>query len=146
MWSGWLLALLPMLSSSAASEGFQWAARPVVVPSGHAAFLSLDLHVPGKVSAFEYAIEVAAPDAPDFELSCEGAEPSLRGRWERDGQQPAREVRVPFRIPLMARTAEEGVHRVVLHTRIRTCNGRACADSRQMQVPVIVHVAPADTE
>jgi len=116
---------------------FRWTAHPVVIPPGHAARLTLDLHVPAGVDEIEYDVDVMGPDGEHFVV---GEPEQARGRWQRAAWGQARAGLLPIHLPMTAPEARAGLHQVVLHARVRTCTGSACAEGKEAKVPVVVHV------
>ena len=117
---------------SMAGEGFQWVARPVVVPPGQTARLTLDLHVPAGVGAVEYEVEVSSADDHLFRV---GPLEVAHGRWDRPDHQVQQGGRLPLHLPMTAVSAPPGVHRVVLHAKVRTCSGKGVRRRPQRRGP-----------
>jgi len=139
VWRVWI-GMVAWVSLAAADDpdgGFRWVAHPVVISAGQTAQLTLDLHVPAGVDEVEYAVEVGGPDGRHFQL---GAPEGRHGRLDRPDHEVHQTGRMPIHLPLIASDVRPGVHRVVLHARVRSCSGRACSDGRKAAVPVVVHV------
>lgn len=133
----WALAAVVSTVAIAGDVAFHWRAHPVVIPPGHTARLTLDLHVPAGVDDIEYDLDVAGPEGDRFVV---GEPEKVHGRWERAAWRRAHAGMLVVHLPMSAPGAEPGLHHVMLQARIRTCTGRACVDGKEAEVPVIVHV------